>query len=510
MSAFELKPFHFDEIDELCISARMRIETDPRINKIREVAQRLISHSEIPFASVQEAYTGLSRQAVKLLEREGFNAGDKYDVALVIALLATEYRHLPTVDKGLSYEDVFKDCYSSYMDIADGPASRETIERLKSEVDTTVSEQAMYNAYLFMESYLNAAFSVMSHVHDNRDYCARELAGFLDTKRDREAPRGDIWCSMVARILLKSTSLKNAIEHDPHLDAKNDLHIYDTCHNFKHVDYTDEFFLELYESFKKNETIYHIHEAIPSPESHFSDNGKEILVYDRCRHLIKLDFFNKYEMGSVPIYCIGTVNDYVCSFLNVDISRFSDNLGKLYQYADLYDADEKQISAQACDKIDKAVQTVYGIKQDDCVFQKAHVFFVSQWLEYKVNLNHCSRQQLIEGISALCKLKEAECEDLPKYEQEEFENSLDEYFYNYAIMYGYNFYLYLKFSLPILGQYESKKTFPRRAYAKCLVEYFIYQAQATNIEENVQKQIIDILSEKRPFDYYTDRISRLI
>lgn len=510
MSAIDLKPFHFDEIDDLCITARMRIETDSRINKIREVAQRLISNSEIPFAIVQEAYTELSHQAIKLLEREGFNADDKNDVALVIALLATEYRHLPTVDKGLSYEEVFKNCYSVYKDIADGPDSGVTIEQLKTEVDTIVSDNAMYNTYLFMESYLNAAFSVMSHVHNNRDYFARELANYLDTKRDRETPRGDIWCSIVAKILLKSTSLKSAIEHDFHLDAKEDLHIYDTCHNFKHVDYSDDFFLELFESFKKNEEVYYIHEAILSPESHFSDNGKEILVYDRCKNVIKRDFFNTYKMGCVPIYCIGTVNDYVCSFLNVDMSRFSGNLGKLYQYADLYDADEKQISAQACDKIDKAVQAVYGIKQDDCVFQKAHVFFVSRWLEYKVNLNLCSRQQLIEGISALCKLKEAECEDLPKYEQEEFENSLDEYFYNYAIMYGYNFYLYLKFALPILDHYDSKKSFPRRAYAKCLVEYFVYQAQSTDIEGNVQKQIIDILSEKRPFDYYTDRISRLI
>ena len=510
MPTINLRPFQFDEIDDLCISSRLRIETDSRITKIREVAQRLISFSEIPFATTEDAYTELSHQAVKLLAREDFNSKDKNDVALIIALLATEYRHLPTVDKGLSYEDVFKKCYSSYLDCADGPASEEQIEQLKSEVDRIVFERSMYNSYLFMEEFLNAAFTVMRGVQKNREDCARELASYLDTKRDRETPRGDIWCSMVSKILLKSKSLKDTIEKDFHLDSQEDLHIHDTCHNFKHIDYTDDFFLELYSAFKRNENEYHIKEALVGTDVYNTNMNPEILVYDRRINIIKTASLNNYETSCVPIYCLGTVNNYVCSFLNVDMSRFSGNIGKLYQYADLYEADEQQISALACDRIDCAVQSVFGINKEDGVFQKAHVFFVSQWLEYKVNLNLCSRQQLISGIKDLCKLEEKEWENLPRFRQEEFENSLDEYFFDNVIKYGYDFFHYLEFAIPLLNHYETRHRFPRKAYAKALVEYFLDQAQITEITENAKMQIIDILSEIHSIDYYIDRISQVV
>ena len=510
MPSIDLRPFQFDEVDNLCTSARMRVEIDSRIKAIRDAAQRLISFSEIPFATAEDAYTELSYQAIKLLARDGFNSNDKNDVALIIALLATEYRRLPTVDKGLSYEDVFKNCYSCYLDNAGEPASKEQIEHLKSEVDRIVFERSMYNTYLFMEEFLNAAFEVMRDVQDNRKDCARELAKHLDSKRDHETPRGEIWCTMVSKILLRSKSLKDAIEHDFHLDSKEDLHIHDTCHNFKHVDYTDDFFLELFSAFKRNEEEYHIQEAVKEARLYGAQSGPQILVYDRCNNVIKTDYFSSYDDSCVPIYCLGTVHDYVCAFLNVDMSRVSGNISKLYQCAGLYDEDEKQLSVSACERVDGAVRTVFGIKKEDDVFRKARVFFVRNWLEYKVNLDLCSKQQLISGINDLCKLEETECEDLPRFEQEEFENSLDDYFFNYAIKYGYDFYQYLEFAIPLLDRYDTRARFPRKAYAKTLVEYFLYQAQVTEITENAKMQIIDILSEIHSFDYYIGRISLVI
>lgn len=509
MPSIDLRPFQFDEIDNLCISARMRIETDSRIKAIRDTAQRLISFSEIPFSSAEDAYAELAYQAIKLLAREGFNPKDKNDVTLIIALLATEYRRLPTVDKGLSYEDVFKNSYSCYLDSSGGSASEEQIEQLKSEVDRIVFERSMYNTYLFMEEYLNAAFEVMRSVQDNRKDCARELAMHLDSKRDQETPRGDVWCSIVSKILLRSKSLKDAIEHDFHLDSKEDLHIHDTCHNFKHVDYTDEFILKLFEAFKRNENEYHIHDSINESGYYGSNNDQEILVYDRCNNEIKTASFNTYETSCVPIYCIGTVNDYVCAFLNVDMSRFSGELSQLYQYVDLYDADEKQVTARACNKIDEAVQTIFGINQDNVVFQKAHVFFVSRWLEYKVNLDLCSREQFISSINDLCQLKDTALEELLQFEKEKFENRLSHYFNEFGVVYGYNFFDYLNISIPILDDVATNRKFTRTAYCKTLVNFYLTKSNEI-ISESKKTGIIEVLSKRHSPNYYFNVISEIL
>lgn len=509
MPPIDLNPFQFTEIDNLCISARMRIETDSRIKVIRDAAQRLIAFSEIPFASTEDAYTELSHQAIKLLAREGFNSEDKNDVALIIGLLATEYRHLPTVDKGLSYEDVFKKCYSSYLDCADGPASEEQIEQLKAEVDRIVFERSMYNTYLFMEEYLNAAFDVMREVQVNREYCARELAMHLDSKRDRETPRGDVWCSIVSKILLRSKSLKDAIKHDFHLDSKEDLHIHDICHNFKHIEYTDEFFLKLFEAFKRNENEYQIQDAINRSDFSDSNNGPEILVYDRCINEIKTAFFNTYETSCVPIYCMGTVNDYVCAFLNIDMSRFSGNLEKIYQCADLYEADEKQISAQACDRIDRTVQAVFDMSEDDGTFQKAHIYFVRRWLEYKVNLDLCSRTQFISNINDLFQLKDSALEELPQSEKEKFEKRLSHYFSEFGMVYGYNFFDYLNVSIPIVDDVAAKQIFSRTAYCKTLVDFYLTKANEI-ISESKEMRIIEVLSKRHSPNYYFNVISEIL
>lgn len=509
MLSTDLKPFQFNEIDNLCISARMRIESDSRIKVIRDVAQRLISFSEIPFASAEDAYTELSHQAIKLLAREGFNSEDKNDVALIIALLATEYRRLPTVDKGLSYEDVFKKCYSSYLDCAKGPASEEQIEQLKAEVDRIVFERSMYNTYLFMEEFINAAFIVMSRVQENREDCARKLASHLDTKRDREAPRGDIWCSMVAKILLKSKSLKDAIEKDFHLDSKEDLHIYDTCHNFKHIDYTDDFLLELFSAFKKNEEEYYIQEIINSPSYIRSQNDHPILVYDRCNNVIKPSFFYSYQMDCVPIYCLGTVNDYVCSFLNVDMRRFSDRLGELYRGVDLFDEDDKQVTFRGCEGIDKAIQVLLNISVDDIIFKKAHIYFVRRWIEYKVNLNLCTRQQFYIDLNNLSAFEYNNCTELPLYERQDFEAQISQYFSEYGCRLGNNFYDYLDFSFPILEQFVAKKSFPREAYCRTLIKYFITRSNEI-LSDSKTEQIIQVLTKKHSINYYFDTITQIL
>ena len=106
--------------------------------------------------------------------------------------------------------------------------------------------------------------------------------------------------------------------------------------------------------------------------------------------------------------------------------------------------------------------------------------------------------------------EEKEWENLPRFRQEEFENSLDEYFFDNVIKYGYDFFHYLEFAIPLLNHYETRHRFPRKAYAKALVEYFLDQAQITEITENAKMQIIDILSEIHSFDYYIDRISQVV
>ena len=510
MTEFGLIPFEFDEIDNFCIASRMRIDADPRIIKIREVARRSISHSEILFASFSDAVSGLAHTACKLLEREYFDGGDKNDVSLVIALLATEYRQLPTVDKGRSYETVFKDCYDSYWSIVGSPISSDTIAQLEEEVDRIVFENSMYNTYLFMEEYLNAAFQVMSSVSSDRADCARELARHLDSKRDGVLPRGETWQSIVSKILYKSNCLQDAINLDFHLDAKEDLHIYDTCHNPKQVEYSEAFLLEIADAFIKNEQELDIQNAVNQRVFHKTSNYSPVLVYDRRHNVIDTDYSDLSDNGRVAIRCIGSVNDYISCCLEVFGFSFSNQIGKIYQLVGIHDDDEKQLSASALLCIESTTARLLGITPEDAQLRKTRAVFVKRWLDFRVALELCHFPKSSEDIEELFYAESMDDSDLPQYEQEDFENHLDQYFFESAYLYGFNFYRYLDYSIPVLDAYDTKKRFPRKAYAKAMVEYFFYHAQGIHAEDTTKKKIVRILSQKNTCESYKESISEFL